>query len=269
MAININGSAGLGNASALKNNPITEFSRISSGKRINSAADDAAGLAISNRMSSQVNGYNVAIRNSGDGVSFTQVANGALSSINDGLQRARELSLQAANGTLTAEDRRGIQKEIDQILTQTNDTLEKTNFNGVKIFDSEKAISFQTGPDAGDTVEISSTDLKQTIADTGLSSISVTTPESASAAISVLDKAMEEINSDAAEFGAVANRFESTIDTLSQSRENAEASRSRISDADLAKEITNLISKDIRNQVDIAVRAQANSNRENVLRLLS
>lgn len=269
MPMNINGVNSYSSANALKNNPGTEFNRISSGKRINSAADDAAGLAISNRMSSQVNGFSVAIRNAGDGVSFSQVADGALTSLNDGLQRARELSLQAANGSLNAQDRKGIQAEISQILEQTNNTLEKTSFNGVKIFDSDSALSFQTGPNSGDTVEVSAANLKKTITDTGLSSISVNSQESAAAALSVIDKAMEEINSDAAEFGAVANRFESTIENLSRAQENITESRSRVSDADIAKEATNLISKQIRNQADIALQAQANSNRGNVLRLLS
>lgn len=269
MAITINGSGSVNPSSSLSNNQNTAFNRISSGQRINSASDDAAGLAIANRMSSQENGYSVAIRNAGDGISLTQLANGALSSITDNLQRIRELSLQAANGTLNTEDRRGIQQEIDQMTDDTVRILEDTSFNGVKVFSSEASLNFQTGPNADDQIGLTSSNLQDTLNSAGINELSALSPSSATSALDVIDTAIKEINTSASQFGALANRFESNIENLSRSRENIAEAKSRISDADIAKEASALINNDIKNQVEIAVQSQANANQQNALRLLS
>ncbi len=267
MAIGINSN--LPTFGNVKNNFETAAAKLVSGQRINSARDDAAGLAITNRISTQIDGFGTAIRNAGDGVSFAQTAGGALDSLSSNIQRIRELTVQAANGTLNDQDRRGIQQEISQLQEESGNILEKSNFNGVKLFNGESTLDFQVGPNQGETVLVSNGDLKKTLEDSGVLDIDVSTQAGASSSISKLDSALESINTSAAEFGSVANRFESAISNLSQARESAQASRSRIADTDFAEEAANLIKSNIQDQVDIAVRGQANARQQNVLRLLS
>jgi len=242
--------------------------RASSGKRINSAADDAAGLAISTQFSSQSRGQTQAIRNAGDGISQLQTANGALTSMTENVQRIRELSVQAANGSYSDSDRELIGKEISSLTSQLQDTLKNTNFNGQSLFNSDKSQSYQVGPDAGDSIDVASVNLSEQLEQSGLSNISVGTAADASNTINIADDILTKITSAAAENGALQNRFESRISNLEQDRISSESARSRSEDADIAKVASQLSADSIREKVGIAVQAQANHNRGQVLALL-
>jgi flagellin len=244
------------------------FERIGSGKQINSAADDAAGLAISTQFSAQSRGQTQAIRNAGDGISQAQTAGGALSSLTENVQRIRELSVQAANGSLNDSDRELLGKEVASLTEQIQDTLKNTNFNGNSLFDSNQTQSYQVGPNNGDTIDVENRNLVEQTEQDGLSQISVDTQEDASATIKIADSLLSTLNESAAEYGALQNRFESRIDNLEQDRIASETSRSRIEDADIAKEASQLSADRIREQVSIAVQAQSNQNQGNVLALL-
>ncbi len=267
MPIGINNSYSL---PQINDNRINQnFQRISSGERINSAADDPAGLAISNRLGTRIDGFTASIRNAGDGVSLTQLAGGALNQVNDNLARVRELSLQAANGTLNNQDRQALQAEADQLLQTSQDILQNTSFNGVNLFANDNDSTFQVGPDVGSNVTVGGRNLLEELNDGGLQSIDISSQAGAQSALSVIDQSQETINERASEFGAVANRFESAIREFQVARENAAAAQSRIRDTDIAEAASSLISEQVRNQTQIAVRAQANAQSQNVLRLLS
>lgn len=242
--------------------------RIGSGKQINSAADDAAGLAISTAFSAQSRGQTQAIRNAGDGISLLQTANGALKNLTDNVQRIRELSVQAANGIYTDNDRRLIGKEVAALTEQINTTLEQTNFNGKSLFSGTQEQAFQVGPDAGDQINIPADNLADDASALGLANISVESADRASNTIAIADNILARLSQTAAENGALQNRFESRIGNLEQDRIASETARSRIEDADIAKEASQLSANRIREQVGIAVQAQANQNRGNVLALL-
>ena len=240
--------------------------QISTGQRINSAADDAAGLVISTGQDSQIRGLSTAIRNANDGISLTQVASGALSQVTDNLQRIRELSLQAANGILNDSDRQALQSEIDQLTESSRGILEDTNFNGVALFDNESELNFQVGPDAGDQIQVQGSNLLQQVQ--GFEGLDVTQPDGAAQAIESIDNSLAAISERQSELGAVANRFESSIRQTQDTLVNTQAARSRITDSDLAQSISALSNEQVRNQAQIAVQAQANANAGDVLRLL-
>ncbi len=243
--------------------------RISSGRRINSAADDPAGFAIVNRINSQVDGFNQSIRNVSDGISQVQTAGGALDNVNEGIQRIRELSLQAANGTNNESDRGAINAEAQELREDISRTLEQTNFNGRPLFDSEEPTVIQAGPGNEDQVEIEGSNLVEELENTGLNEIDLSSPEGAQQAIQVLDEFQTQVDQANANFGAAANRFESTINNLGNASENAQASASRIGDADIAREVSDRAAAEIRGEVQIALRAQANQQDQQVLNLLS
>ena len=242
--------------------------RASSGKRINSAADDAAGLSISTQFSSQSRGQTQAIRNAGDGISQLQTANGALTSMTENVQRIRELSVQAANGSYSDSDRELIGKEISSLTSQFQDTLKNANFNGQSLFQNNNSQRYQVGPDAGDGIDVEAVNLAEQLEEVGLNDISVSSAEDASNTIAIADDMLNKINSAAAENGALQNRFESRISNLEQDRISSESARSRIEDADIAKVASQLSADSIREKVGIAVQAQANQNRGQVLALL-
>ncbi len=268
MAININNT--FNSLPPISDTRINKrFEQINSGNRINSAADDPAGLAIANRFDARIGGFNVAIRNAGDGISFTQVASGALGQVTENLQRIRDLSLQAANGTLSDTDRQALQKEADQLVQGTQQILEDTNFNGVSIFTSDDAQTFRVGEDAGAEVSVGGGNLLDQLNGLGLEELDISSQQGASNALSVIDDSLTAISERDAELGAVANRFEATITQAETSRANAAEARSRIADTDIAEAASSLISEKIRNQAQIAVRAQANGQAQQVLRLLS
>jgi len=269
MTISINASSGLGGVQQSRSDPNVNFNRISSGQRINSAADDAAGLAISNRMATQLGGLTTSIRNTSDGVSFVQVESGALSTINQNLQRMRELSVQAANGTLNDSDRQALKQESDQLLEAINSILETSNFNGVKLLNDDRTQQFQVGPNVSDTISIEGKNIQESLTNEGLFDIDLSTQAGASAALATLDSSLNVVSERDSELGAVANRFDSTIENLQELSINTAEAKSRISDADIAKESSELTAKLIQNQAQIAIQVQANGNRGLILKLLS
>ncbi|MDX1451832.1 MAG: flagellin [Oleiphilaceae bacterium] len=243
--------------------------RISSGERINSARDDAAGLAAASRLSQQLNGFDVAAQNLADGVSLSQVADGALGQLNDNIQRIRELALRASNGSLADSDRAALDAEAQQLVEANQGILEETRFNGRALFNEEATISFQVGPNQGDQLQVSQSNLNEELSVLGLNDVSLASASSAASSLQVLDDAQEVVTERRAEQGALSQRFESQFDQVQQARENTAASRSRVADADLAREISDQSSALIQEQVATAVRGQANAQQDIVLQLLS
>lgn len=269
MPINVNGVPSYPVPGTTRSDSVSSgFERVSSGTRINSADDDAAGLSISSRFSKEISGLSVAARNAGDGISLTQVADGALQSLNENVARIRELALGAANGTLNDQDRQALATEADQLNGENRRLIENTAFNGVSLFDSQESLSFQIGPNTEDNLSVPGNDLAQALDGIGLNSIDIATREGANEALSVLDEASRAISAQAGEFGALAKRFEATADTLESSRVSASEARSRTEDADLAQELADISAGQVRDQVGIAVQSQANSNQDVVLQLL-
>jgi flagellin len=238
--------------------------QLATGKKVNSAADDAAALQIINRLNSQQEGYNQSVRNAYDGISYSQIADSALSGVNDAVSRIRELSVQSGNGALTDSDRQALQDEVSQLQTQITETFDNTTFGGNALFSGDKT-SFQVGPDAISTQDITPTDGSFASA---LLSVDISTQAGAQAAIDVADTASEELNSQRAELGAFENTLNSTIRGLSSQKENIAASQSRIQDTDYAQAISAQTANDILSQASIALRGQANQSASSVLGLL-
>jgi flagellin len=254
----------------------TSMQRLSSGLRVNSAKDDAAGLAIAERMNAQVRGMNVAIRNANDGISMAQTAEGALGRMGDALQRMRELAIQSRNATNSDSDKDSLNKEFAQLQAEVQRLVGGTTFNGKHILGADATtLTFQIGANttADDVVAVSTTNLSL---DTTISSITVSTATigstaNAAALASVIDNidlALDTINDTRATFGATQSRFEAIISNLQQSVENQSAARSRIMDADFAAETANLSRAQILQQAGNAMVAQANQLPQQVLKLL-
>ncbi|HEX3134122.1 MAG TPA: flagellin [Planctomycetota bacterium] len=245
--------------------------RLSSGLRVNSAKDDAAGLAIAERMNSQVRGMNVAARNANDGISLSQTAEGALGKIGDALQRMRELAVQSANGTNNTNDRDNLQAEFSQLTEEVTRIVTGTKFNGTGLFDGTAApFTFQVGAgtDATDTITMSSVDLTAMVAAVQTQLISGTDNVLPLAAITELDNSIMSVTTARAGFGAAQNRFDSVIGSLQVFAENLSAARGRIMDADFAAETAALSRAQILQQAGNAMVAQANQLPQQVLALL-
>lgn len=247
----------------------TSIQRLSTGQRINSAKDDAAGLAISERFTSQIRGLNQAVRNANDGISLVQTAEGALSTVADNLQRIRELAVQSANATNSADDRVALQAEVAQRLDEIDRISQQTQFNGIKLLDGTSgALTFQVGANNGDTIVVAA------LGDFGdggvlaVDTINIDSQAGATGSLATLDTALATVNSARADLGAVQNRFESTIANLQTTSENLSASRGRIVDTDFAAETANLTKGQILQQAGVAMLAQANSLPQTVLKLL-
>ena len=245
------------------------FQRVSSAQRINNASDDAAGIAIAEGFSAQRAGELQAIRNAGDGVSLTQVASGTIDSLVDGVQRIRELSVQAANATVTDEDRALIQTEVEGIQEQIRTALEGAEFNGQALFENDEPLTFQLGPNAGDSLDVDLGRVRQQVLDAGLDDLNVGTQESANDTLNAADQILGTFSEASAQVGALQNVIESRVDALSESSLNNAASESRIRDADLAREVSDLAQNQIREQIGTAVQAQANERPRDVLQLIS
>lgn len=245
--------------------------RLSSGLRINSAKDDAAGIAIATRFDAQIRGLTVAQRNSNDGISMTQTAEGALNETVNNLQRMRELAVQASNGSNSADDRAALNEEFTARRDEITRIAQDTTFNGLQILDGTEttAIGIQVGSEAGQRIEIDFTS-PMTAGSAGLaiSGNSITAVTAASSAIVALDAALDTVNTARSDLGAVQNRFESTINNLGTSIENLSASQSRILDADFAAETAKLAKANVLQQAGISVLAQANARPNQVLSLL-
>lgn len=270
------------NLSASQASLTTSMQRLSSGLRVNSAKDDAAGLAIAERMHTQVRGMNVAIRNANDGISMAQVAEGALGKVSDLFQRMRELAVQAANGTNSDTDRASLNNEFVQLAQEATRTLGGTQFNGQNILATTAASTFQIGANNTsdiDRIDVSGFDWAQAtditallgtavITGTDLPTQQITDIGTAQTVIGSIDAAINVVNSQRGTFGAVQNRFENVIATLQVASENQSAARSRIMDADYAAETANLSRAQILQQAGNAMVAQANQLPQQVLSLL-
>ena len=296
------------NLNASQTSLATSMQRLSSGLRVNSAKDDAAGLAIAERMNTQVRGMTVAIRNANDAISYSQTAEGALGKIGDNLQRMRELAVQSRNATNSAGDRENLQKEFKQLQEEISRTIDGTKFNGQTIFASGAAttLEFQVGANTGqeDRIEIngavlgggSPLDASAAINATGASAeidllatvtgawdgtngiaiggvqstggTGIASTSQIDDAINAIDKALDIINDKRANFGAAQNRFEAVISNLQVNVENQSAARGRIMDADFAAETANLSRAQILQQAGTAMVAQANQLPQQVLQLL-
>jgi flagellin len=302
MQINTNVSAlnAYRNLSSTQNDLSKSLEKLSSGLRINRAADDAAGLAISEGLRSQVNGLNVAARNAQDGISVIQTAEGALTEVHSILQRMRDLAVQAGNDSNNPDSRAAITKEATELSAELGRITESTNFNGIALLkgDGTKTLSFQVGAngDASSQISVKLADLESALE--GVVTIGYGTPASdpdgiagnaddvaavagsavmavefgdktkAAASITAIDKAITAISSQRAELGASQNRFESTINSLKVSAENLGAAESRIRETDMASEMVKFTAKNILSQAGTAMLAQANQSTQGVLQLL-
>jgi flagellin len=271
----------------------TAMERLSTGQRINSASDDAAGLAIASRMTSQIRGLDTGIRNAADAISMISTADGALIEVTNMLQRMRELALQASNGTTTEADRNYLNAEYQNLVSEIERISVNTEWNGRTILDGsanatgDSTVAFQVGANGGQTVAVnfgnisqdsgSGTTVFETFETSGTMAagafISAQTTASAittaTAAITQIDSAITAVNSQRATFGAAMNQLTYAVDNLSNVRVNAEASRSRILDADYAAETSELARTQIISQAGTAMLAQANARSQSILRLFN
>ncbi|MBT4838409.1 MAG: flagellin FliC [Methylococcales bacterium] len=254
----------------------TSLERLSTGLRINSAKDDAAGLYVAEKQTSDIRGIEQAIRNAGDGISLSQTAEGALAQIGNNMQRIREIAVQSSNGSV--EDRTGLQKEVDQLTQEISRIVQTSEFNGTSLFNASatSSLSFQVGQDGSATNQVTLT--LSGLAGGAISSfnaslsatttIDVSSQSAASAAINSLENDITTISQQRATFGASQNRFESVINNLQNYAENLQASRSRIMDADFAAETANMTKHQILQQAATTILSQANSLPQTALSLL-
>jgi flagellin len=245
----------------------TSFERLSSGKRINSAADDAAGLQIGARLESQVNGLNQASRNANDGISLSQTAEGALDETTNMLQRMRVLSIQSANGSNSDADRDALQLEFGELQNEINRVAKDTTFGGEALLDGSYSADIQVGADANQTIKLSIATSMGT-GGLGVTTDSVATAAGAQTAIKNLDSAIASVTNTRADLGAKQNRFSSTIRNLTNISENVSASKSRIVDTDFAAESANLARNQVQQQAASSMLSQANQSGQVALSLL-
>lgn len=261
------------NASSAANRALSSaMERLSTGKRINSAKDDAAGLAIASGMTAQIKGMSQAIRNSNDGISFAQTAEGALNEVSNMLQRVRELAIQSKSGTYSATDRTNLNAEATQLQAQMSDILTNTKFNGVAVFDfaatdtASDAITIQAGSDATATVDITKAFLDSD--NFAATSFAVDTVANATTTIATVDTNLAAVNTARATLGAAQSRLQSVVNNLSNNVTNLSDARSRIEDTDYSTETTALAKAQILSQASSAMLSQANQSQQNVLSLL-
>ncbi|MBX7481870.1 flagellin [Qipengyuania qiaonensis] len=244
----------------------TAMERLSTGKRINSAKDDAAGLAIATSMTSQIRGMTQGIRNANDGISLAQTAEGGLNEVTNMLQRVRELGVQSASGTYQDSDRANLQAEVTELKAQIDAVIANSTFNGVELFTGTTAtVTIQAGAESTDTIDLNMADLS------GLSAATFdvgTDAASATTAIATADAQLEAISTARATLGAGQSRLESAVNTLTNNVTNLSDARSRIEDTDYSAETTALAKSQILSQASSAMLAQANQSQQNVLSLL-
>lgn len=243
--------------------------RLSSGNRVNSAKDDAAGLAIAERMNSQIKGMNVAIRNANDAISLAATAEGALSKVTESLQRMRELAVQSANATNNDGDRANLDAEFQQLGSELARVLDTTKFNNKAILgDDAGTLTFQVGAGPSDTIDVTTTNLTTNTDVTAVTGGDITSAANAKTAIENIDTAIDTVSQERANYGAYQNRFESVIGNLQVAAENQSSARGRIMDADYASETANLSRAQILQQAGMAMLTQANAMPQQVLSLL-
>jgi len=258
------------NLSSTQGSMATSLERLSSGLRINRAADDAAGLAISEKLRAQTNGLNQATSNAQDAISLVQTAEGALNETHSILQRMRQLSVQSANDTNTSDDRAAIQKEVTALNGELDRIASTTQFNGQHLLDgtggTAGSFTFQIGANNGQTVSVAFAKADTTTLGTG--ALDVSTQAGAASALTAVDAAIKTVSGDRADLGAVQNRLQHTINSLNVASENSAAAESRIRDTDMAKEMTSFTRSQILQQAGVSMLAQANSAPQSVLKLL-
>jgi flagellin len=258
------------NLSSVSERLAGNFRRLSTGLRISTAADDAAGLAISERLRSQVRSMEQAKRNANDGISMVQTAEGALNEVNAILTRLRELAIQAANGSVSNQDKNTLNQEFTSLISEINRIGSSTEFNGVKLLDgSSSAVSFQVGAGTNTGIDTLSVSLSATLSTSlSLNSLDIGSGGSTSTAITNIDTAINTVSSLRGTLGAIQNRLGSTINNLAITVENLSAAESRIRDVDVAYETSQLTRNSILQQSSIAVLSQANAQPQAALRLL-
>jgi flagellin len=237
--------------------------RLSSGYRINRAADDAAGLAISEKLRGQISGISQAMRNTQDGVSLVQTAEGALNEVHSMLQRVRELAVQFKNGTLSSDDRLAIQSEVNQLQAEVNRIGDSVVFNGVQLLSNPGTITFQVGAMDNEVITVSTVSLGSAV---GAGAFALTATGTSD--IAEIDDAINNVSAQRAEFGAVQNRLDHTLANLATYHENLVASESRVRDADMAQEMVDFTKLQILQQAGTSMLAQANQIPQSVLTLL-
>jgi flagellin len=261
------------NANASQGALRTSIERLSSGLRINSAKDDAAGLGIGVRMDAQARGMDVAVRNANDGISLAQTAEGALGKVSDMLQRMRELAVQSSNASNTTVDRTSLDNEFQQLTAEITRTMSATKFNGTAIIGSGAGSqTFQVGANnaTSDQLTVTTTDMtaSSTMTTVTAATSAITTSAVSLTAITNIDAALSTVNSERTKYGAMQNRFDAVISNLQIGSENQKAAQSRIMDADFAKETASLTRAQILQQASTAMLAQANASPQSVLSLL-
>ena len=244
----------------------TSLQRLSSGLRINSAKDDAAGLAISERLTAQIRGLGQAMRNANDGISMLQTAEGAMDEIGNMLQRMRELAVQSANDTLSSSDRTSLNTEYTELKNEITRVANATEFNNTSLLNSTSSITLQVGHEnnANNQITVTLSDLSTLSGTVG----DVSSKANAQSAMGTLDTAIDTVTTARGKLGAVQNRLESTVRNLANVMENQSAARSRVRDADFAAETANLTRTQILQQAGTAMLAQANALPQNALSLL-
>ena len=248
--------------------------KLSSGYRVNRAADDAAGLAISEKMRGQIGGLAQAQRNANDAVSLVQTAEGALNEVHSMLQRVRDLRVQYDSGTLSTDDKAAIESEVKALGTEISDITTKTEFNDINLLSSASALSFQVGANSGETISVAAVTLSAAIGSGGTGGLSEIIAFSGGAtgfsgvSLDALDNAIKNVSSKRSDFGAVQNRLEHRLNNLATYQENLVASESRIRDVDMASEMVNFTKLGILQQAGTSMLAQANQAPQGVLSLL-
>lgn len=240
--------------------------KLSSGLRINRAGDDAAGLAISEKMRSQIRGLNQGSTNAQDGISMVQTTEGALTETHSMLQRLKTLAVQSANGTYINSDRNLIQKEVDQLTSEITRIAQQTEFNGNTVLNGKNSFAFQVGNKSGQVIKVTMKTMDAKAL--GISGLSMSSQTNASKALSTIEKAINTVSEHRATLGAVQNRLEHTIASTDTTAENIQASESRIRDTDMAKEMMEYTKNNILTQAAQSMLAQANSAPNQVLQLL-
>jgi flagellin len=257
------------NIGASQGSLATSMQRLSSGLRVNSAKDDAAGMAIADRMNAQIKGMTVGMRNANDAISLSATAEGVLGKVTDSMQRMRELAVQSANATNSTEDRLNLDAEYQQLGTEITRVLTDTKFNGQAILGADAGtLTFQVGAGSADTIDITTTDMSADASVLAVTGGGVTTAALAATAMDNIDTALTSIAQERANYGAYQNRFDSVISTLQVSVENQTAAKGRITDADFATETANLSRSQILQQAGMAMLTQANQLPQQVLSLL-
>jgi len=245
------------------------LARLASGKRINQAADDAAGLAMGQALNSQVRGINAAVRNVQDGISMIQTADGALEQSGDTLQRIRELTVRAGNGTLSTGDRNAIQSEITQLQGTLDSTANQTQFNGQSLLSgATPGVTIQSGPTSVSTAQVTLPNASSTALGVGPGQIDVSSPAAAQASLTTVDQAIDGVSAARGRLGAQQSALESTTASLNVAGENQASAQSRIEDLDFAQGVSNRVRSSLMTEMSTAMLAHANLNSQSVLRLL-